>query len=377
MPLLPMKAFCYAPVLLFLLWPQWLRAQISTDTCCAPRVRAAIPERASTRGLLRLTGSLGPAAQYRPDAAANKAFQGAGAAGSIAADYYFKRRFGLGLEAGYASYNLRPAYSQFFEKAKALDNLSPGPTEQLAINNLYSFRLLLGPALSLRLRRLAFTATLRGGLFYNDAPVGSVYAQGSQQALYRISTNDKRAQLGGSASLAAYYALSNDVQLGLGAAAFASPVTYTTDNLQGSLYTFSRALSGYSAFASLVFSVHTRPVRERLPVVLPSCYAPVLASIEPIGYDIARQEISVFRWKSGAPIYATDEEFTFRLYALPANKLLLERTTAAPRLSVTPTADLPQGTSQLYYTLQASRRDQAGQRCLSPVTTGNILLIKR
>jgi hypothetical protein len=372
-----MKAFCYAPVLLCLLWPQWLRAQISTDTCCAPRVRAAIPERASTQGLLHLTGNLGLAAQYRTDASDNKAFQAAGAAGSIAADYYFKRRFGLGLEAGYASYNLRPAYNQLFEKAKALDNLSPGPTEQLAISNLYSFRLLIGPALSLRLRRLAFTTTLRGGLFYNDAPVGSVYEQGRPQALYRLSLNDKRVQLGGSASLAAYYALSNDVQLGLGAAAFASPVTYTADNLQGGVYTFSRTLSGYSAFASLVFIVRTRPVREQLPVVLPSCYPPVLASTEPVVYDAARQETAVFKWKSGAPIYATDEEFTFRLYALPANKLLLERTTTEPQLSVAPTADLPRGTSQLYYTLQASRRDQAGQRCLSPVTTGNVSLVRK
>jgi hypothetical protein len=232
--------------------------------------------------------------------------------------------------------------------------------------------------LSLRLlRRLALTTALRGGLFYNDAPVGSVYEQNSQQLVYRFSTNDKRLQLGGSASLAAYYALSNTLQVGLGAATFANPVTYTADNLQGRLYTFSRALSGYSAFASLAFIVRTRPVREQLPVVLPSCYAPVLASLEPVVYDIARQETSVFKWKSGAPIYAADEEFTFRLYALPANKLLLERTTTEPQLSVTATADLPQNTSQLYYTIQASRRDQAGQRCLSPVTTGNVSLVRK
>jgi hypothetical protein len=373
-----MKAFGYAALLLCLLWPQWLRAQISTDTCCVRQAQAAIPGRASTRGLLHLTSSLGGAAQYRPDAADNQAFQQAGVSGTLAADYYFKRRFGLGLEAGYASYSLRPAYNQFFEKVKVLDNLSAGPTEQLALTNTYSFRLLAGPVLSLRLlRRLALTTALRGGLFYNDAPVGSVYEQSSQQVLYRFSTNDKRLQLGGSASLAAYYSLSNTLQVGLGAAAFASPVTYTADNLQGRLHTFSRALSGYSAFASLAFIVRTRPVREQLPVVLPSCYAPVLASLEPVVYDVARQETSVFKWKSGAPIYATDEEFTFRLYALPANKLLLERTTTEPQLSVAATADLPKNTSQLYYTIQASRRDQAGQRCLSPVTTGNVSLVRK
>lgn len=373
-----MKALRYAPVLLCLLCAQGLRAQISTDTCCTPKVRPAIPERASTRGLLRLTGSLGVATQYRSDATDNKAFQNAGAMGTIAADYYFTQRFGLGLEAGFASYGIQQAYTQFFERVKTLSSLSVGPAEQLAINNLYSFRLLAGPVVSLRLHRLALTTALRGGLFYNDAPLSNIYEQGSQQVLYRFSINDKRLQLGGSASLAAYYSLSNTLQLGLGAAAFASPVTYTAENLQGRAYTFSRALSGYSAFASVVFIVRTRPVREQLPVVLPSCYAPVLASAEPVVYDVGRQEMAVFKWKSGAPIYAVDEEFTIRLYALPSNKLLLERTTTEPQLSVPATAaDLPKNTSQLYYTLQASRRDQAGQRCLSPVTTGNISLVRK
>ncbi len=373
-----MKALRYAAVLLCLLCAQGVRAQISTDTCCTPKVRPAIPERASTRGLLRLTSSLGVAAQYRTSATDNKAFQNAGTMGSLAADYYFKQRFGLGLEAGFASYGIQPAYAQLFERVKSLSGLSTGPTEQLALNNLYSFRLLAGPVVSLRLRRLALTAALRGGLFYHDAPLSNIYEQGSQQVLYRFTSNDKRLQLGGSASLGAYYSVSNNVQLGLGAAAFASPVTYTADNLRGSMYTFSRALSGYSAFASVVFIVRTRPVREQLPVVLPSCYAPVLASAEPVVYDVGRQELAVFKWKSGAPIYATDEEYTIRIYALPANKLLLERTTTEPQLSVPATAaDLPKNTTQLYFTLQASRRDQAGQRCLSPVTTGNISLVRK
>lgn len=374
-----MKALRYAPVLLCLLWPQWLRAQISTDTCCTPNVRLAIPERASTRGLFRFTSSLGVAAQYRPDANDNKAFLNAGALGTIAADYYFRQRFGVGIQAGYLSYSIRQAYTQFFDKVKVLDNLNTGPTEQLPINNTYSFHLLAGPTLSVPIfRRLTLTTALRGGVFYNDAPIGSVYEQSSQQVLYRFATNDKRLQLGGLASIAAYYPLSTDLQLGLGAAVFASPVTYTVDNLQGKAYEFTRVLGGYSAFASLVFVVRTRPVREQLPVVLPSCYAPVLASTEPVVYDVARQETAVFKWKSGAPIYAADEEFTFRLYALPSNKLLLERTTTEPQLSVTPTAaELLKNTAQLYYTLQASRRDQAGQRCLSPVTTGNISLVRK
>ncbi len=373
-----MKALCYAAVLLCLLWPQWLRAQISTDTCCTPRVHTAIPERASTRGLFRLTSSLGLAAQYRTDASDNQAFLNAGALGAIAADYYFRRRFGLGVEVGYLSYSIRQAYTQFFDRVKLLDNTTFGPTEQLPINNTYSFHFLAGPALSVRIfRRMTLTTALRGGVFYNDAPIGSVYEVSSQRVLYRFTTNDKRLQPGGLASVALYYPLSTDLQLGLGGAVFASPITYTVDNLQGKSYSFSRVLGGYSAFASLVFIVRTRPVREQLPVVLPSCYAPVLASTEPVVYDVARQETTVFKWKSGAPIYATDEEFTFRLYALPSNKLLLEKTISELQLGVPATADLPKNTVQLYYTLQASRRDQAGQRCLSPVTTGNISLVRK
>ena len=371
-----MKAFCFAFLLCCLLWPQWLRAQISTDTCCLPAVRPAIPERAPTHGYGRITTTLGVAAQYRTDASDNHPFFNAGALGTLAADYYFKRRFGLGIEAGYLSYGIRQAYAQYFDRVKVLSSLTAGPTEQLAINNLYSYHLLAGPVLSLRVfRHLTLTTALRGGLFYNDAPTGGAYELSTQQLLYRFSTNNKRLQLGGQFSAGLYFPLSPDLQLGVGGAAFASPVTYTIDNLQGSTYTFQRLLGGYSAFASLVFVVRPKP-SQQLPVVLPGCYAPVLASTEPLVYDVAQGGGLVFKWKSGAPIYAADEEFTFRLYSLPGNKVVLERTTTELQLNWPVAQKLPEG-AQCYYTLQASRRDQAGQRCLSSVTTGIVRLVRK
>lgn len=373
-----MKLLRFVPLLLCLLGlPQWGHAQISTDTCCAPRVRSVLPERPTAHGYFRFSGSLGIAAQYRPDASDNQAFLSAGALGTFAADYYFRQRLGLGIEAGYLSYNLRPAYAQYFAQVQALDYFPPDPTEQLPLNNNYSFHVLAGPVLSLRLlRHLTLTTTLRGGVFYNDAPTGGVYNLATRQLLYRFAIDDKRLQAGGAASLALYYPLSPAVQLGLGASAVASPVTYSIDNLRGTTYRFDRVLGGYSAFASLAFTVRPEPARAQLPVVLPSCYAPVLAPDKPAAYNAAQGETPLLKWKSGAPIYATDEEFTVQVYALPTNKLVFERTTLELQVSV-PLLKLPDATTQLYYTVQASRRDQAGQRCLSPITTGNVLVVSR
>lgn len=372
-----MKALYPASLLLCLLWSPGLRAQISTDTCCVPTVRPAIPARPAPQGVWRLTSSLGVAAQYRANASDNQAFLNAGALGTLAADYYFRQRFGLGIEAGYLSYSIRQAYTQYFDRVKVLDDLMAGPTEQLPINNTYSFHLLAGPVLSVSIfHRMTLTTALRGGVIYNDAPIGSLYAPASQRLLYRFSTNDKRLQPGGLVSVALYYPLSSDVHLGLGGAFFASPVTYSIDNLQGNTYHFSQALMAYSGFASLVYMVRPRPVRQ-LPVVLPSCYAPVLASAEqPTVHDPTQSDTLVFRWKSGAPIYATDEEFTFRLYSLPANKLVLERTTTGLQLSWPTNQKLPEAT-QFYYAIQSSRRDQAGQYCLSPVTTGIVRFVRK
>ncbi len=110
------------------------------------------------------------------------------------------------------------------------------------------------------------------------------------------------------------------------------------------------------------------------PVVLPTCYPPVLAVVEPLIYDTTQPALPVFVWKSAAPIYATDEEFFFCLIALPSNTTVLEQTTTAHRLDWPPALVLPAHTTQLRYTVRASRQDQAGQRCFSPDTQGTVRL---
>ena len=111
-----------------------------------------------------------------------------------------------------------------------------------------------------------------------------------------------------------------------------------------------------------------------VPTVLPTCYPPVLAVAEPLLYDPTQPALPVFAWKSGAPIYAIDEQFHFRLIALPSNTPLLEQTTASHRIDWPPALVLPPHTTQLRYTVHASRQDQDGQRCFSADTQGTVQL---
>lgn len=111
-----------------------------------------------------------------------------------------------------------------------------------------------------------------------------------------------------------------------------------------------------------------------VPAVRPTCYAPVLASPQLL-YDPSKATLPVFRWKSGAPIYATDEQFIFRLVALPANKVLLENTTAAHQVEWPVGLRLPAATTTVRYSIQATRRDAAGEQCLSEATQGLLQVV--
>ncbi len=108
--------------------------------------------------------------------------------------------------------------------------------------------------------------------------------------------------------------------------------------------------------------------------VLPTCYPPVLAVAEPLLYDTTQATQPVFVWKSGTPIYAADEQFQFRLVALPANQPVFEQTTTAHRLDWPPALVLPTKTTHLQYTVRASRQDRVGQRCFSADVQGNVWL---
>jgi hypothetical protein len=137
------------------------------------------------------------------------------------------------------------------------------------------------------------------------------------------------------------------------------------------------------ALAQISTDTCCRPVGSRLPrrsnvagpvAVLPTCYAPVLAGAGPLTYNPAQPKLLVFRWKSGAPIYATDEQFIFRLVAMPAGQVLLEQKTASRQAEWPSSLRLPAGVTGLYYTVQASRRDAEGQQCMSQVAQGTVQL---
>jgi len=137
------------------------------------------------------------------------------------------------------------------------------------------------------------------------------------------------------------------------------------------------------ALAQISTDTCCRPVGGRVsrrsnlagPVaVQPTCYAPVLAGAGPLAYNPAQPKLLVFRWKSGAPIYATDEQFIFRLVAMPASQVLLEQKTANRQAEWPTSLRLPAGVTGLYYTVQASRRDAEGQQCLSSIVQGAVQL---
>lgn len=111
------------------------------------------------------------------------------------------------------------------------------------------------------------------------------------------------------------------------------------------------------------------------PAVLPTCYAPVLATPTPLLYDPSKPSLPVFKWKSGAPIYATDEQFMFQLVALPSNKVLLEQTTSSHQVDWPPPLKMPVATTSLTYTIRATRRDAAGEQCFSSSTKGTLHLV--
>ena len=367
------NAFRWALLSLALL-PLALRAQISTDTCCARAPRRVVPEQLAPHGTWRLTGTLGGAAQYRRGATDNQPFRAPGVAGTLAIDRYFRRRFGVGVQVGGLSFGLQQQYEQVLDVAVGA---LPIETQRLSISNLYSFHVLAGPVLSLALgRQLSVTGAVRGGLFYLDAPTGGVYELPTSQLLYRVGVAEGgRWQPGGMGALTVAYALSRQVRLGATASVFASPGSYAVTSSLGQSYAISQVLSGYSASLSLAVDLR-RQAGPELPVVLPTCYPPVFASTGPIVYDVAQEELPRFRWLSGAPVYAVDEEFVFRLFSLPDNKLVDERTTSENQLSWRPGLKLPTAAAQYYYTIQASRRDQSNQRCLSPAISGSLQFVK-
>ncbi|WP_375445595.1 hypothetical protein [uncultured Fibrella sp.] len=351
-------------------------AQFSTDTCCrhVPALNAAILP--PFRGYWELGLHAGITSQYQRTIYRNKFFGAPGPWLSFSADYFLKRKFGLGIEAGYFGFSLQRQNEQYIKEALALLKLPFDQAGLLEPANLHSFHLVAGPSVRLPLgRRVTGAATLRGGLFFNDAPITGAYDITNERLLFRFSPAADRFRPGLTASVALERTMGQSFRLGLRGVGFLSQLSYNVDGPDGSFFVFSRALVGYSVQLSASLAIRGRRAAGT-PAILPTCYPPILPN-QVLTYDVDKQPNPSFVWYSGAPVYSTDESFTLRLYSLPGNKLVDERTTDGRALPWLPTLKVPDSTAQFYYTIQASRRDQTGQSCISPAVTGSMRFYKR
>ncbi|MBO0947145.1 hypothetical protein [Fibrella forsythiae] len=351
-------------------------AQFSTDTCCRhlpTTVAAGLPP---FHGYWELGLNVGLTSQYQRTIYTNKFFGAPGPWLAFSADYFLKRKFGLGLEAGYFGFSLQRQNEAYIREALALLNQPLDQVGLLEPANLHSFHLVTGPVIRLPLgRRITGSANLRGGLFFNDAPITGAYDKTNERLLFRFSPAADRFRPGLTGGLALERTMSQSVRLGLKAVGFLSKLTYNADGPEGEFFSFSRALVGYSVQVSASLAIRGRRSGS-VPPILPGCYSPILPN-QVLTYDVDKQPEPSFVWYSGAPVYTSDESFTLRLYSLPGNKLIDERTTNGRALPWLSGMKVPDSTAQFYYTIQASRRDQTGQSCVSPAVSGTIRFYKR
>ncbi|NID10802.1 PorT family protein [Fibrivirga algicola] len=374
-----MKPYACSHLLLVACWLGFITAasaQFSTDTCCRqlPTITTAVLP--PYQGHWELGLSAGISNQYQRTIYSNKFFGAPGPWVSFSADYFLKRHVGLGLQAGYFGFSLQRQNEAYIREALTLLKLPLDQAGLLEPANLHSFHLVAGPVVRVSLgRRLTGSGNIRAGVFFNDAPITGAFDKTSERLLFRFSPAADRFRPGLTASAALERTMGPSVRLGLRAGGFLSKLSYNVDGPEGAFFVFSRALVGYTVQVSASVTIRNRR-SSAVPAILPGCYTPILPE-QAITYDVDKQPQPVFTWHSGAPVYTTDEVFTFRLYALPGNKLIDERSTDGRMLPWLQGMKVPDSTAQFYYTIQASRRDQTGQSCVSPVATGSMRFYKQ
>lgn len=303
---------------------------------------------------------------------------------NLTADYFIGRNWGIGLLLGYQNVRVSDQY----EKTRA--NLGDPSVRSFPLTSLHSFMLTVGPAVSLPLgRRLFLDIHLRGGLFFNDAPVlGTYLPLGGQDGLPSgtiISTtipDGSRFRAGFNGFAGLKYQLTQPLSVGLGASGSFSSFSYTQidatneDKFVQKQTNFKTV--GVQLVLSYRFSPFTRRSSKAVPVrpPVPVCYPPVLDQTQPTAYEVGTGDRPVFKWRSSAPVYTEGERFTFRLYTLPGNKVLYEKEMQEPQLAWPDQLALPDTASYYFYTVHASRKDEFEQSCRSEPVVGTFGFLK-
>lgn len=298
---------------------------------------------------------------------------------SLSADYFPGRYWGLGVSMGYQNLSVSDAY-------KKDPGIPQYPTPRfLPLKSLNSFMLTIGPALSFPLgQRLLLDIDLRGGLFYNDAPVLGAYLTNAQRDVFLSAAipSAQRFRAGVTASAGVKYQLTQQVGVGLSANTSFSSFGYSQ---VGSTNNFNQkqvdlTTLGVQATISYRFSSSQRPrtiTAAPSTAPRPSCYTPILDPAQINEYYVGTTSQPVIRWRSSAPIYTEGERYSFRLYTLPGNKLVYDKTIQEPQLTWPAQLAIPDTASYFFYSISTTRVDNFEQTCRSEPVVGTLGFYKR
>ncbi|GAB4049542.1 outer membrane beta-barrel protein [Spirosoma litoris] len=297
---------------------------------------------------------------------------------TLSADYFVGRNWGLGVLAGYQ--NLR--VSDLYRLDKSIP-LFPTP-HVLPLTSQHSFMLAVGPAFSFPLsQRLLFDVELRGGVFYNDAPILGAYISGTTQDnllngtyVTTVSPSDQRARIGFTGSAGFKYQVSPQIGLGLSANTTLTSLGYTQVNSSNgfSQKRLDMNTIGVQFGVSYRFLSSKRQGSNDVPARAPKpvCYPPILDPNQPNEYEVGINSRPTLKWRSSAPIYTEGEQYSFRLYTLPGNRLIYEKTGKDSQFIWPTQLALPDSASYFFYSVSTVRNDEFEQSCRSEPVAGTL-----
>ncbi|MFD2934964.1 hypothetical protein [Spirosoma flavum] len=333
-------------------------------------------------GKWRLSGFVGYHQQYQKGYLNENLYLTNGLTAGLATDYFVGPNWGIGIMIGYQNLAVSDLYRQDPSIPKY-----PFP-RILPLTSLHSFMLTIGPAFSFPLaRRLSLDINLRGGLFYNDAPILGAYLLNSTQDNLLTGTllgttvipSSQRVRLGFNGSVGVKYQFTQQLSLGLAANDSYSSVGYTQVNVNNNFFQkrVDLKMYGVQAEISYRFSPSSQRTKTAPPVPpTPVCYPPLLDTAQPNLYEVGTAELPVFKWRSSAPVYTEGERYTFRLYTLPGNKVVYEKVVQEPQLVWPAQVPLPDTASYYFYTVHTSRSDEFEQSCRSEPVVGTLGFLK-